>query len=88
MVEFLKENWIGLLTLIVAIATLFVSVLTYRFTRNRHKKHIKSLIKSKQAQLEELESYQRSGFSLSVMENINGNIPSLKADIEQLKEEL
>lgn len=88
MEAFLEENWIGLLTLIVAIATFFVSWSTLKYSRNRDKKHIQSLIKSKQAQLEELESYKRSGFSLSAMENINGNISSLKADIKQLKEEL
>lgn len=88
MEESLKVNWIDLLTLIVAVATFFVSLLTYIYTRNRQKKHIKSLIKSKQAQLEELEGWSQIGVSESVIGRMRGTSSKLKADIEQLKEEL
>ena len=88
MVDFLKENWIGLLTLIVAVATFFVSIITYRYTRNRHKKHIESLIKSKQAQLKDLEGWRQMGINESDITRMRGTSSKLKADIEQLKEEL
>lgn len=88
MEDFLKDNWIGLLTLIVAIATFFVSWCTLKYSRNRDKKHIKSLIKSKQAQLEELERWSQVGVSESEIGRMRGTSSKLKADIEQLKEEL
>lgn len=88
METFLKDNWIGLLTLIVAVATFFVSWSTLKYSRNRDKKHIKSLIKSKQAQLEELEGWSQVGVSESVIGRMRGTSSKLKAEIEQLKEEL
>ena len=79
---------IEILTLIVGIATLVVSISTFIYTRNRDKRHLKSLIRRKKAQLEAMESSMKTGFNASEIGSLNGNIAALKADIEQLEEEL
>ena len=76
------------LTLIVGIATLVVAISTLIYTRNKDKKHIKSLIRRKKAQLEAMEMSMKAGFNASEVGSLNGNIAALKADIEQLEEEL
>ena len=88
MVDFLKENWIGLLTLIVAVATFIVSLLAYRYTRNRDKKHLHSLIDRKQAQLDDMKRARRAGFNMSEIGSIDMDIAKLEAEVEQLKDEL
>ena len=90
-VTFNKDNltlMVAIITLLVAIATLIVSICALKYTCNRDKKHIKSLIKSKQSQLRELERRRQSGFSLSAFDNIGEDISTLKTEIKQLKDEL
>lgn len=79
---------IEILTLIVGIATLVVTISTFIYTRNRDKKHIKSLIRRKKAQLEAMELSMKAGFNAYEIGSLNGNIAAIKADIEQLEEEL
>ena len=79
---------IEILTLIVGIATLVVSISTFIYTRNRDKRHLKSLIRRKKAQLEAMEMAMKAGFNVSEIGSLNGNIAALKADINQLEEEL
>lgn len=77
-----------ILTLIVGIATLVVTISTFIYTRNRDKKHIKSLIRRKKAQLKAMELSMKAGFNVSEIGSLSGNIAAIKADIEQLEEEL
>lgn len=79
---------IEILTLIVGIATLVVTISTFIYTRNKDKRHLKSLVKRKKAQLEAMEMAMKAGFNVSEIGSLNGNIAALKADIEQLEEEL
>ena len=89
MVEWISKHiTIDVLTLIVAIATLVVAVCTLLYTRNRDKKHLKSQLKRKRAQLEVMESSLRAGFNIHEIGSLNGNMAALRADIEQLEEEL
>ena len=79
---------IEILMLIVGIATLVVTISTFIYTRNKDKRHLKSLVKRKKAQLEAMEMAMKAGFNVSEIGSLNGNIAALKADIEQLEEEL
>lgn len=73
---------------VIMVATLIVAISTYIYTRNKDKKHIKSLIKRKKAQLEAMEKAMKAGFNVSEIGSLNANMAALKADIEQLEEEL
>lgn len=73
---------------VIMVATLIVAIRTLCYMRNRDKQELKSLIKRKQAQLNALESQSRAGVNVSEIGSVIGNIASLKAEIEQLKEQL
>ncbi len=77
------------LTLLVAVATLIVSILAYRFARKSNKQNKNDLIASKEAQLKAMEqSTQYGGVSSSEAGTIRMNIAALQAEIEQLKKSL
>lgn len=82
------SNIVNVITLIVGVATFVVAVITLLYTRNRDKRHLKSLIKRKQAQLEAMKMASKVGVNVSEICSVMGNIAALEADIEQLKEEL
>lgn len=73
---------------VIMVATLFVALCTLIYSRNKDKKHIRSLIKRKKSQLEALEQSMKAGFYATEVGSLSGNIAALKADIEQLEEEL
>lgn len=73
---------------VIMVATLIVAICTYVYTRNKDKRHIKSLIKRKKAQLEAMEKASKVGVNVSEMGSVMGNIAALEADIRQLEEEL
>ncbi len=87
MVELLREN-IDILTLIVAIATLFVTCLAYRYSLRSSKKHLRNLIERKQAQLTAMEESMRCGIEFSAAAHLSVEIAALRADIEELKSQL
>jgi hypothetical protein len=83
-----KYNTIECWTLLVAIATLVVAIITLCYTRYRDKKHLKSLIRRKKAQLHSMEMSMKAGFNVSEIGSLDCKIAAIKADIEQLEEEL
>lgn len=77
------------LTLLVAVATLIVSILAYRYNRRCNKQNKINLIASKEAQLKAMEqSTQYGGVSSSEIGTIRMNIAALQAEIDQLKKTL
>lgn len=79
---------VAVLTLLVAFATYCVTKRSYRYTRMREKKQIEELIRSKEAQLKAMEETSRWGVSYTESGGIRVKIAALRAEIEQLKEEL
>ena len=73
---------------VIMVATLIVALCTLFYTINRDKRHIKSIIKRKKAQLNAMEMSERAGFNITEVGGLSGNIAALKADIQQLEEEL
>ena len=89
MTEWREDIPIDVLTLLVAVATLIVSILTYRYARKSNKQSKINLIASKEAQLDAMEqSTQYGGVSSSEIGTIRMNIAALQAEIEQLKKSL
>lgn len=87
------EQWkeyisIDSITLIVAIATLIVTILSFIYTKRNNKKRIKNLISIKEAQLKVMEQNSRYGLSASEAGGIRGQIAALRAEIEQLKQQI
>ncbi|MBR4392350.1 MAG: hypothetical protein IKT08_09640 [Bacteroidales bacterium] len=76
---------VGLLTLIVAVAALIVSILTYRYARRSNKQHIKEQIACKKAKMEALDSMPYYGISFDVLQSFKIQKMQLGAEIEQLK---
>jgi hypothetical protein len=73
---------------VIMVATLIVAICTLRYTHNRDKRHVKSLIRRKKAQLEAMKMASKVGINVSEMGGVMGNIAALEADIRQLEEEL
>lgn len=90
MVDELKKCIINVqsLTLLVSAVTLIVTIWSFAYHRNRDKKQIKSLIKRKKAQLAAMELSMRAGMNVSEIGSMSSNVAALKADIEQLEEQL
>ncbi len=89
MTEWREDIPIDVLTLLVAVATLIVSILAYRYARKSNKQSKINLIASKEAQLDAMEqSTQYGGVSSSEIGTIRMNIAALQAEIEQLKKSL
>lgn len=81
------ELVIGIITLLVAIATLYVSYITYRYARNSDKKRIKDEIALKQVELNILSSTTHFTDS-TTMNNTMIRQSVLKDEIELLKKQL
>lgn len=75
-------------TLLVSIATLFMTIKTYRYNRQSDKRHKLEKIKRKQAQLKAMEESLRYGVEHSAASHLRVEISGLKAEIEQLKSDL
>lgn len=90
MVEWIKTyNTIEVWTLIVAIATLFVTIMTYCYNRNINKKHKLELLKRKQARLKGMENHMRWGqVEISAAAHLRGEMAALEAEIEELKSQM
>ena len=79
------EGW----TLIVAIATLAVSICSYLYYRKSDKRRIKSEIARKQAIFEQMEDrFTTMGVDHTVLDNVRVQKMLLQAEIEQLKKEV
>ncbi len=89
MTEMLEKcNKIEFWTLLVAIATFIVSIMAYRYTRQSDKRHKLEKLKRKQAQLDAMEDSLRCGVEFSAASHLRVVISGLRAEIEQLKEDL
>ena len=89
MLELLKTyNTVEVWTLIVAIATFIVTCLSYRYSRKSSKKHLRSLIARKQAQLKAMEESMRWGVEVSAAAHLRVEAAALRAEIEELKSQL
>ena len=75
-------------TLIVAVATLIVSILAYCYARKSNKRSLRGLIASKEAQLKAMESSMSFGIDASQMGTLLTQKSMLQAEIEQLKKQL
>ena len=73
---------------VIMVATLIVTISTFIYTRNKDKRHIKSQIRRKKAQLEAMKMASKVGVNVSEMGIVMGSIAALEADIRQLEEEL
>lgn len=73
---------------VIMVATLIVAISTFIYTRNKDKRHIKSQIRRKKAQLEAMKMASKVGVNDSEMGSVMGSIAALEADIRQLEEEL
>ena len=81
-------NTIEVWTLIVAIATFIVTCLSYRYSRRSSKKHLRSLIARKQAQLTAMEESMHYGIEVSAASHLRVEAAALRAEIEELKTQL
>ena len=90
MIDLLKSyNTVDVWTLIVAIATLVVAIMTYCYTRKSDKRHKLEKLKRKEAILKGMEEHMRWGHTeVSAAAHLRVEIAGLKAEIEQLKSEL
>lgn len=92
--KMLMSEWkdyinVEVLTLIVAVVTLIVSILSYRYMRKSDKRNVHHLINSKKAQLEAIEKMMGLGaVDHSQMGNMMVQQSELKSEIEQLKKQL
>ncbi len=75
------------LTLIVAIVTLIVTCLSYRYNRRSDKLHKCQELQSKIAQLQAME-HSMNGIEFSAASYLHVEIAALQAEIEQLKKQL
>lgn len=78
---------VGIITLLVAIATLYVSYITYRDARKSDKKRIKEEIACKQAELNILNSTTHF-IDSTTMNNVMIRKSVLQNEIEVLKKQL
>ena len=88
MTEWKEYMTVEMMTLIVAIATLIVTILAYRYARKSNKRNLQNLIASKEAQLEALDHATRFGVNVSEAGSLRAKQSMLKAEIEQLKRQL
>lgn len=87
--EILKEyNTIEFWTLIVAIATFIVTCLSYRYNRKSAKRNVRKEIQRKEAQLKAMETSSQWGVEYSMASYLRVEMAALRAEIEQLKEQL
>lgn len=83
------ELIIGIITLLVAVATLYVSYITYRYARNSDKKRIKDELARKEALLNRMKKHDFwMGMSQGVANTIFPKQKLLEAEIEELKKQL
>ena len=88
MVEWEDYITIETLTLLVGIATLVVTILSYKYNRRKDKMQIENLIASKEAQLHAIEMSLKAGFNVQEYGSLDMQVSSLRAEIEQLKKQV
>lgn len=76
------------LTLIVSVATLIVSIISFRYTRKNRKRDRQELIARKEAQIRSIEKMMRNGLDHSVVAHYMFQKEELRAEIEELKKGL
>jgi hypothetical protein len=88
--EILKElNRVDVWTLLVAIATLVVSISAYVYSRKSDKRRISSEIARKEAILHQMDDrFTTRGVDHTVWDNLRVQKMLLQAEIEQLKKEV
>lgn len=80
---------VGIITLLIAIATLYVSYKTYRYAQQSDKKRIKDELARKEAILRRINSGGFwAGMNQNVANTIFPKIKILEAEIEELKRQL
>lgn len=83
------EIVIGIVTLLVAIATLFVSWRAYKYARQSDQKRIKNELARKEAMLKRMRSHDFwMGMNQGVANTIIPQVKVLEAEIEELKRQL
>ena len=87
-VEWKQYMTIEVWTLIVAIATFIVSVMSYRYSRKKDNRSKQEKIRRKEAQLKAMEESMRWGIEHSAAAHLRVEISGLRAEIEQLKNDL
>ena len=83
-----QYNTIEFWTFLVSIATLTVAIMSFRYNRQSDKRHKLEKIKRKQAQLQAMEDSLLYGVEHSAAAHLRVEISGLKAEIEQLKNDL
>lgn len=76
------------LTLIVSVATLIVSIISFSYTQNIRKRDRQELIARKEAQILSIEKMMRNGLEHSVVAHYMFQKEELRAEIEELKKGL
>ncbi len=83
------ELAVGIITLLVAVATLYVSYITYNYAKQSDKKRKKEELALKEAMLKRMKSYDFwSGMNQNVANTIFPKIKVLEAEINELKRQL
>jgi hypothetical protein len=83
------ELLVGIITLFVAIATLYVSFITYRYTKQSDKKRKIEELARKQALLDSFNKpYAMFGLDSTVSDQMRMKQNMLKVEIEELKKQL
>ena len=90
LISWAKENYnlISLVVGIIGVIIGFISVIHELNERKRKKRELKNKITTKESQLHAMEMSMRAGFNVSEFGNLNMQIASLRAEIEQLKKQL
>lgn len=81
-------NILEVWTLIVAVATLIVAIMTFCFTRMSKTDHIVNLIVRKQARLKAMEESLRNEIDASAAAHLRAEVAALRAEIKVLKSQL
>ena len=85
----IMELIVGIITLLVAIATLCVSYISYRYAKQSDQKRIKNELARKEALLNRMKKHDFwMGMNQSVANTIYPQKKLLEAEIEELKRQL
>ncbi len=80
---------IAIVTLLVSIATLYVSYITYRYAKMSDRKRIKGEIKCKEALLRTMnDRFFLEGMDYTVADRMRAEKKLLEVEIEELKKQL
>ena len=83
--EYISVEW---LTFFVAVATLFVSILAYRYARKSNDRNKREVLARKKAKLKAMENVMNWGIESSVSSHLTVEIAALKSEIEQIESSL